>query len=185
MKPLVVLLLLCISVQSCKPQIAKDRYAGLTFSKGRFDSLQKQVPEPTGYTSDYARIFSVEEEQYLDSVITAFEKATTAQIGVATVDSSMVSDADFEDYTLVMMKSWGVGKKEKNNGILVVIAPDIRRIRIQNGYGIEKILSDAETKVIIDNVFIPRFQEGKYFEGTRDGLRALMEKLEQEGVRKL
>ena len=110
------------------------------------------------------------------------ERTTTVETSVATVNSTMVKDRDFEDYTLVMMRMWGVGKKDKNNGILIVISPDLRRMRIQNGHGIENILSDAETKFIVDNSFIPKFKEGKYFEGTRDGIIAIINKLKQNGL---
>ena len=127
-------------------------------------------------------LFTEEEVKALDSLVSAFERTTTVEIDVATVNSLMVKDQDFEDYTLVMLRTWGVGKKDKNNGILIVISPDLRRIRIQNGYGIENILSDNETKYIIDNSFIPKFKETKYFEGTRNGIIAIINKLKQNGL---
>jgi uncharacterized protein len=114
-------------------------------------------------------------------LISAYEKATTVEIGVATVSSAMVKEVDFEYYTLVMMRTWGIGKKEKNNGILIAISPDLRKMRIQNGYGMEKFISDAETNEIIENAFIPKFKEGKYFEGTKEGIIAIMNKLEKNG----
>ena len=107
---------------------------------------------------------------------------TTVEIAIATVDSTMVKNQDFEDYTLVMLRAWGVGKKGKDNGILIVISTDLRRIRIQNGYGIEAVISDAETKHIMDNFFIPRFREGKYFEGTLEGTIAIINRLKQNGL---
>jgi uncharacterized protein len=117
----------------------------------------------------------------LDSLVSAFERRTTVEISVATISSKMVKSEDFEDYSLVMMKTWGVGKKEKNNGILIAISPDLRRMRIHNGYGIENVLTDAKTRYIIDNSFIPKFKEGKYFEGTRDGIIAIIQELKQNG----
>lgn len=101
-------------------------------------------------------------------------------MALATVTASMVKDEDFEDYALVMLRKWGVGKKGKNNGILIVISPVLRRMRIQNGNGVEKVLSDAETKYIVDHYFIPRFKNGNYFEGARDGMVALIQKLTQK-----
>jgi uncharacterized protein len=154
----------------------------LSLSKERSDSLANSVRQTTGFINDFVQLFSEKETRTLDSLVSTFEKTTTVEIGVATVNSAMVKDQDFEDYTLVMMRMWGVGKKEKNNGILIVIAPDLRRIRIQNGYGIEKILSDNETKQIIDSVFLPKFREGKYFEATREGIIAIMNKLKQNGL---
>lgn len=117
----------------------------------------------------------------LDSLIRAYEKKTTVQIGVAAITSGFVSEQDFEDYTFVMMNTWGVGQKEKDNGVLIVLAPDLRRIRIQNGYGIEKYMTDAETKAIIDNVILPRFREEQYFAGVREGILAIIKELEKSG----
>jgi uncharacterized protein len=140
------------------------------------------VPQATGFINDFVQLFTHDEIKTLDSLVSTFENATTVEIAVATVNSVMVKEQDFEDYTLVMSRTWGVGKKDKNNGILIVISPDLRRMRIQNGYGIENILSDAETEYIIDNSFIPKFKEGKYFEGTRDGIIAIIAKLKQNGL---
>lgn len=114
----------------------------------------------------------------LDSIITAFEKRTTIEIGIITIDTTMMKKSDLDSWTLKVFRAWGVGKKDKNNGILIGISSGHRVIRIQNGYGIEKDLSNAETKEIIDKDFIPFFKASKYFEGTLNGLRALMKKLE-------
>lgn len=144
--------------------------------------MAMHLPQARGFINDYVQLFTDDENKALDSLVSAFERTTTVEISVATVDSAMVKDKDFEDYTLVMLRTWGVGKKDKNNGILIVISPDLRRMRIQNGYGIENILSDAETKYIVDNSFIPKFKEGKYFEGTRNGIIAIINKLKQNGL---
>ena len=151
-------------------------------SKERSDSLAMHIPQARGFINDYVQLFTESETRILDSIIRAYEKKTTVEIGLATVNAAMVTNQDFEDYTLVMLRVWGVGKKEKNNGILIVISPDLRRMRIQNGYGIEKILSDLETKQIIDDVFVPKFKEGKYFEGTRNGIIAITNQLEKNGL---
>ena len=176
--------LLGLAFQSCHSQDTskKPSPTRVNISKERSDSLTMHLPSARGLINDFLQLFSDNENKMLDSLVSAFERKTTVEISVATVDSMMVKDKDFEDYTLVMLRMWGVGKKDKNNGILIVISPDLRRMRIQNGYGIENILSDAETKNIIDNSFIPKFKEGKYFEGTRDGIIAIINKLKQNGL---
>ena len=90
----------------------------------------------------------------------------------------MVMQQDLDAYTLKLANTWGVGKKGSNNGIIIAIAPYMRRVRINNGLGIEKKLSDAETKNIIDSIITPNFKKGDYFEGTRQGLIAIMNKLD-------
>jgi hypothetical protein len=114
--------------------------------------------------------------------VAAYEKKTTVEFSIATIDSSMLGPIDFEPYTLLMLRTWGVGKKEKNNGILIVLAPDSRRIRIQNGYGIEKFLTNEQTKEIIDTTFIPYFKKGKFYNGTKEGILAIISMLEKNGL---
>jgi len=86
----------------------------------------------------------------------------------------------FEDLSLHIAKTWGVGKKYKDNGILIAISKGYRQIRIQNGNGIEKIITDDETKEIIDKYFIPDFKKGKYYDGTLKGLIELIKLLKSK-----
>ena len=135
------------------------------------------LPHPVGFVNDFEGIFLTTQENYLDSMIRAYEEKTTIQITLITVDSSMISRKDFDNYILQIANAWRVGQKSKNNGITIGISKGYRTMRIQNGYGIEKVLSDSETKNIIDSVFIPLFKKGQYFEGVINGLKAIMSKL--------
>jgi uncharacterized protein len=135
------------------------------------------IPKPISYVSDFENILSKKQERYLDSMIKSFEKKTTVQIALLTIDTSMVSRADFQNYIFQISKTWGVGQKEKNNGVTIGISKGYRIIRIDIGYGIENILTDAETKKIIDSYFIPSLKKGLYFEGVIKGLKAIMKKL--------
>ncbi|MBX2921630.1 MAG: TPM domain-containing protein [Chitinophagaceae bacterium] len=130
-----------------------------------------------GWTSDYEHIFSDDQVFELDSIISKFEKETTNEIAIVTIESSWATTESFDSLTLAIANHWGVGKKEKNNGILIGISTGLRKIRIQNGYGIETNLTNAETKKIIDDIILPEFKKGNYFEGTRSGLFALMQKI--------
>ena len=94
-----------------------------------------------------------------------------------TIEGTRTNQRDFDEFTMLIGNTWGVGKEDTDNGILIAIAPDLRRIRIHNGRGIEKVLSKEKTKEIIDTVFIPYFQDGKYFEGTKQGILALIKAL--------
>jgi uncharacterized protein len=136
------------------------------------------IPKPIGYVNDFEKIYTSEEIETLDSLIANYKKRTTIQISIITIDTTMMKKEELDSWTLKVMKAWGVGRKDKNNGILIGISRGYRVIRIQNGYGIEKILSNQKTKEIIDKDFIPFFKEAKYFEGTMNGLQALMKKLE-------
>ena len=141
------------------------------------------LPQPTGYVNDYENLFTDTEEQSLDSLMEDFEKRTTIQIAVVTFDTTMTTRDSLDALTLRIGEVWGVGRKHKDNGIVIGISRGYRQMRIQNGYGIERFFSDEQTKQIIDNAFIPGYRAGKYFEGTAAGLKALMKALTKEHKR--
>jgi uncharacterized protein len=133
--------------------------------------------KPLGWISDFDTIFTSAQIIELDSTISNFEKLTTNEIAIVTIDSLWTNKEKFDDLILTIANKWGVGKKGLNNGIVIGISTKLRKIRICNGYGIAEKLSDAETKNIIDEIIIPEYKKGNYFEGTKNGLLALMRKL--------
>ncbi len=104
------------------------------------------------------------------------------EISIVTLDTFCVSKEKFEDLALHIANTWGIGKKEKNNGILICIIPGYRMIRIENGYGIENYLTDEETKKIIDTVFLPQYKKGNFFAGTNTGLNSIISKLIEKNI---
>ncbi|HLK27940.1 MAG TPA: TPM domain-containing protein [Puia sp.] len=132
---------------------------------------------PLGWTSDFEHIFSREQISVLDSIIGKFKKETTNEIAIVTIDSSWITKEKFDSLILEIHNGWGVGRKNINNGIVIGICMGLRKIRISNGNGIVVKLSDAETKKIIDEIIIPEFKKGDYFEGTKKGLLELMQKV--------
>ncbi|TAF08258.1 MAG: TPM domain-containing protein [Flavobacteriia bacterium] len=135
------------------------------------------LPKPHNWTNDYENLFSKEEETKLNQIISDFEKETTVEIAIVTIDTFKVSKEKFEDLSLHIARTWGVGKKEKSNGILIAISKGYLKIRIQNGDGIVLFLSDDETAKIIRNEIIPYFKKEDYFEGTKAGILKLIELL--------
>jgi len=152
----------------------------LVFSLNVTGQIQKgtAIPKPIGYVSDFERIYTPGEIHTLDSIMADFERRTTIQIAIITIDTTMMKKEELDSWTLKVANAWGLGQKQKNNGILIGISVGYRVMRIQNGYGIQKMLSDEETKEIVSNNFVPFFKESKYFEGTLSGLQALMKRLE-------
>ena len=133
-----------------------------------------RIPEKVGSVNDYEQLFSEEEEEQLAAMIQDFETRTSIEIVVVTLDSTQSTKAGFDQQILDIGNSWGVGKKDKNNGIAIGISAGLRKIRIQNGLGIERKLSDGQTGMIIGKYFLPQFKNGAYFEGTRQGVQAIM-----------
>ncbi len=113
----------------------------------------------------------------MNDLITKFEKETSAEIAIVTLDSLRATSANFDDLSLRIAKKWGIGKAGKDNGIVIAISKHYRKIRVQNGNGIEKLISDDETKFIIDNYFIPEFKNENYYSGTLNSITELMKKL--------
>ena len=127
-----------------KEQINKDE-----LSKHRqlfWDSL----PKSSNFVNDYENLFTDVEDKELNLIIGQFNIKTKIEIAIVTLDTIVVSKEKFDDLTLHIAKTWGIGKKELDNGILIGISKGYKKIRIQNGNGIELILSNEETKEILD-----------------------------------
>jgi len=130
-----------------------------------------------GWVTDYEKLYSKDEIKILNDLIDKFEKETSAEIAIDTLDSLRATNANFDDLSLRIAQKWGIGKSGKDNGIVIAISKHYRKIRIQNGNGIEQVISDDETKFIIDNYFIPKFKNENYYSGTLNGIMELMKKL--------
>jgi uncharacterized protein len=139
--------------------------------------LRDEVPPATGYVTDWENLFSDAQESHIDSVLAAFEAKTSIQIAVVTIDSAMSNEAEFDSITLKIANAWGVGQKQKDNGLVIGISNGLHIMRIQTGNGLMQQLPDTETQKIVDQDFLPSFETGHYYRGTLEGLQALMAKL--------
>ena len=166
---LITLLNLTLSFSQSNDKLNESQKIEI-YRKTFWDSL----PKPLSWTNDYENLYTDKEEDMLDSIIFDFKHKTSVQIVIVTLDTIYTSKDKFDDLTLQIANTWGVGEKIKNNGILIGISKGHRKIRIQNGYGIEKIITDLQTKEIIDNYFIPNFKKNEYFVGTYSGLIELI-----------
>ena len=174
-----------IVLSGCKSNVHSKSKGTFFFQRIDYEIITEsgnEIPKPLSWTSDYADLFTDEQINYLDSLSENYEKETSIEIAIVSIPSFLISKNNFEAYTLDIFNEWGIGKPIKNNGILIAIAPKYERIRIQNGYGIEKQLSDYETKVILDSVMIPIFYEENYFEGIKQGMISIMAKLTKKDL---
>ncbi len=129
-----------------------------------------------GWVNDFENVLSETEAKSLDSLIADFEARSSVEISVVSIPQFATETERFDELTLHIAQTWGIGKKEKNNGILIGFSDSHHRIRIQNGLGTEKYLSDERTKQIIEEKLIPDFKSRNYYEG----LFACIEALKQE-----
>jgi uncharacterized protein len=135
-----------------------------------------KFPEYVGFVNDFEEIFTQDQIKELNETISIHEKETTNEIAIVTISSFEPYETLF-DYSLNLANYWGIGKKDKNNGIAIVFGLKIRQISIQVGKGLENKLKDDEAKNIIDNVIIPEFKKGDSFAGIKKGLIAIINKI--------
>lgn len=122
----------------------------------------------TNWVNDYVNILTDSQETQINSKISSFEKQTDIEISFALVDT--LNGKDIESFSNELFKIWGVGKADRNNGLLVVIAPNERKWRIETGYGLESYLSDGQAYSFGNSNFKPNFKEGNYYKGIDDFL---------------
>jgi uncharacterized protein len=132
-------------------------------------------PQLTGRVVDNAGILSAAAQQKLTAYLAEHEQQTGNQVVVVTLKD--LGGTDIADYGYQLGRAWGIGQTKKNNGALIIIAPNQRSTRIEVGYGLEGELTDAQSKLIIENGMLPHFRKGDYdggvIEGTVDVLRTL------------
>jgi uncharacterized protein len=135
-------------------------------------------PPLTGRVVDTAGILSPQAETEISAQLAAHEQATTNQVVVVTLKS--LGGYDIADYGYQLGRHWGIGQKGKNNGVLLIVAPAERKLRIEVGYGLEGALTDATSRDIIERVIKPLFRQQHYDQGVRAGVTAILAALSGE-----
>lgn len=134
------------------------------------------VPYLTGRVTDNAQILSENTRKTLGEALKTHELKTTNQVVVLTISS--LEGESIEDFANKVFNEWKLGQKDKDNGILIVVVPAERKMRIEVGYGLEGILPDVSAGRIIRNIMTPRFREGDFDGGITDGVNNLIGILE-------
>src|SRR5688572_7210964 len=143
-------------------------------------SAQGTLPKPTGRVTDLANVVDAATEAELDRRLDQLEQQTSSEVAVVTVPS--LNGVPVEDYAVQLFKEWGIGQAKTDNGVLVLVAPSEREMRIEVGYGLEGILPDGLAGQIIREQFIPRFRDNDYNGGIRDGVARVVEVVEKQQV---
>ncbi len=134
------------------------------------------VPYLSGYVVDHAEIIKADTRRRLAELLRAHEQKTTNQVAVLTVPT--IHGESVEEYAVRVFEQWKLGRKGKDNGVLIVVVPQDRRMRIEVGYGLEGTLTDAAASRIIRDVMTPRFRQGDYDGGIAQGVAAVLAQLE-------
>lgn len=131
---------------------------------------------PTGLVNDFAKVLSADQKYALEVKVGNFARPAGVQLAIVTVPT--LGDETIEAYAVKLFEEWGIGQKLKDNGLLVLVAPNEREVRVEVGYGLEPTVTDAMASVIINSVMIPRFKAGDYYGGIDTGVDSLIKLVE-------
>lgn len=138
-------------------------------------AFAQEFPQLTGRVVDAARIIPDGEEQQLSLKLAQLEQQSQRQLVVVTLPS--LQGYDIADYGYRLGRHWGLGDKQRNDGALLIVAPQERKLRIEVGYGLEPVLTDGLSFLIIQNVILPRFKSGDMAGGISVGTDAIIRQL--------
>ncbi len=128
--------------------------------------IEKEIParpSPPKLVNDYTNTLTPAQVQALENKLVLYDDSTSTQIAVVIIPT--LSGYDVSEYGLALGRKWRIGGKEFSNGIIVLVAKDDRKIRIEVGYGLEGAIPDITAKSIIDNSITPYFKEDNYYRG--------------------
>lgn len=149
--------------------------AALLFAVPAAAQAKLDFPPLTGRVVDQANLLDPATEQALTEKLAALEAGSTDQLVVVTVNS--LQDQEIEDYGYQLGRAWGIGQKENDNGALLIVAPNERKVRVEVGYALEPILTDALSSQVIRDDILPSFRDGDYQAGVVKGVDALIAQL--------
>lgn len=139
-----------------------------------------KFPALTGRVVDDAHILAPATVQSLDRMLADYERGTTNQVVVVTLPS--LQGNSIEDFGYQLGRAWQIGQKGKDNGVLLIVAPKDRKVRIEVGYGLEPVLTDAASSQIVNAIILPAFRSGNMEQGILDGTKAILSVLGGKGL---
>jgi len=131
----------------------------LSFAQGDFP----EPPNPPRLVNDFTNTLSESQRSALENKLVAYNDSTSTQISIVLIRS--VGQYDISDYTFQLGEKWGIGRKDKDNGMLILAAMEDRKVFMATGYGLEGAIPDAVANRIVDNVIVPAFKAEAYYEG--------------------
>lgn len=147
--------------------------ASFVFFAGLNLTIAVNFPEPVGFVNDFAGILKQEERAEIEEILKDFEAQTSNEISIAIVPS--LEGLDSFTYSQELFTKWGIGKKDKNNGIVFLISVNDRFAFINVGKGLEGVLPDSLTGTILRQEIFPKFKDADYFGGVKNGVSAIVD----------
>jgi uncharacterized protein len=141
-------------------------------ASAQIDKVVPKRPAPPKLVNDFTNTLTQYQVDALENKLVAYDDSTSNQIAVIIIPGT--GNYSVEEVALEIIRKWGVGNKDKNNGIILLVAKDDRKLRIEVGYGLEGAVPDITAKSIIDNYITPNFKEGNYYRGLDEGTDAII-----------
>jgi uncharacterized protein len=140
----------------------------------QIDKVVPKRPSPPKLVNDFTNTLTQYQVDALENKLVAYDDSTSNQIAVVIIPTT--GNYSVEEVALEILRptGWGVGNKNNNNGIVLLVAKDDRKLRIEVGYGLEGAVPDITAKSIIDNYITPNFKEGNYYRGLDEGTDAII-----------
>lgn len=139
----------------------------------QIDKVVPSKPNPPKLVNDYTGTLTSSQKEALEAKLVAYDDSTSNQIAVVIIPST--GNYSVEEVGLEIIRTWGVGNKEINNGLVLLVAKDDRKMRIEVGYGLEGAITDVDAKDIIENVLKPNFRANNYYGGIDKAVDALIQ----------
>src|SRR5574337_11739 len=133
------------------------------------------IPTPVGWVSDYAGLLDASTKNRLEQLLTEVNQEAGVEIAVVTIPA--LGGQSVEEAAVELFAAWGIGKKGKDEGVLLLVAPKERKLRIEVGYGLEGTIPDGLAGEIIRDTITPRFREGRFAEGIEAGIARIVESI--------
>lgn len=145
---------------------------GISYQAFSQSSLIRPKPEPAVFVNDYTEVLSRAELQQLEEKLRQFDRTTSNQLAIVILPS--LEGSNLEILANEWFKAWGIGQRDKNNGLLILIAVKDRKMRIEVGYGLNNIITHIEAQKVIENQLKPNFRNNQFFKGLDEATTYLM-----------
>lgn len=156
-------------------------FAILLYSFPILSAERLEFLPPSGFVNDFASVMDPREREELEKVLSSFERETGTEVAVATLES--LKGEPVQDVAVRLFKEWGIGKKGKDNGVLILVAPREKKMWIEIGYGLEGAINDAVAGRIYREIMVPYFRQNDFTSGISKGALAIMQAItEKEGL---
>jgi uncharacterized protein len=138
--------------------------------------------KPVGLVNDFAGILTESQLKQVTEIAENLKRDTTAEIAIVTVKT--IKPYTLEEYSVRLFEKWGIGRRGKDNGVLLLVTMEERKIKIEVGYGLEGVLPDGLCGEIIRNYIIPEFKKGDFGQGVLDGAKEIASIVSGKGYNK-